>query len=245
MTHTHSQTMTFSETNPCRIVINLGNPLLATRSGDDTAQGVSVDLAQAWCDLNRTQPIWLMVDNAREAVALLEEKKADLGFLAVDPLRAQQLQFTRPYLLIDGCYVVHENSPIVDHHKVDRDGHRVVVGLGSAYDLFLSRHLKHAELVKAPSSKAVVEVFLQQKATVAAGVKQQLIEDLQTHPGLRLLAEPFMQIQQAMVIHRDQGVQALQTLQSFMDACVSDGRLAKSMATHSVTGARIANHRAV
>ena len=231
--------MTPAEKHICRIAINLGNALLATPDRDGHAKGVSVDMARAWCAANQLEAEWLLVDNAREAVALLENEAADLGFLAIDPSRAAHLQFTRPYLNIDGCYLVKDHSLIHHHSEVDNPKHRVVVGLGSAYDLFLSRHLKAAQLVKAPSSKEVVHWFIKQEADVAAGVKQQLMMDMQTHKGLRMLPEAFMQIQQAMVIHQGRGAQALERLQVFLNDYISGGKLARSMEEHQVTGASI------
>ena len=221
-----------------RCVINLGNPLLAQAHGK-TAIGVSVDLADAlakhWglsCEL-------LIVNNAREAVAALEAKQADLGFLAVDPARAQLLQFTNAYLEIEGCYLVKAISNITHIDAVDRPGHSVVVGLGSAYDLFLSRHLKHAALIKAESSKAVVPTFVHGSADVAAGVKEQLLSDMQTHSDLRMLEGNFMVIKQALVLHQDSGTEALAEVQAFVNACLTNGFLAQAMQRHRVSGARL------
>ncbi len=117
----------------------------------------------------------------------------------------------------------------------------MVVGLGSAYDLYLSRHLKAAKLIKAPSSKEVVDCFIREKADVAAGVKQQLENDMKPYKDLRLLQEPFMQIQQALVIHRDQGNAALTQLQAFLNSYIRDGALAASIKHHGVEGVTIAS----
>ena len=227
--------------NPCRIVINLGNALLASPLGTSGAKGISVDIAREWCRQSHCDSKFLIVQNAREAVTMLENKEADLGFLAVDPGRAEHLQFTQPYLNIDGCYLVKANSSIIDNQQIDDASHRVVVGLGSAYDLYLSRHLKTAQLIKAPSSKEVVDCFIREQADVAAGVKQQLENDMKSYKGLRLLHQPFMQIQQALVIHRDQGLEALTQLQVFLSSYISNGDLAASMKAHDVSGATIAS----
>jgi polar amino acid transport system substrate-binding protein len=227
--------------NPCRIVINLGNALLASPLGTGGAKGISVDIANEWCRQSHCDSKFVIVQNAREAVTLLENKEADLGFLAVDPSRAEHLQFTRPYLNINGCYLVKASSSIMDNHQVDDASHRVVVGLGSAYDLHLSRYLKAAQLIKAPSSKEVVDCFVREQADVAAGVKQQLEKDMKPYKDLRLLQEPFMQIQQALVIHRDQGITALKQLQAFLNNYIIDGTLAASIKQHGVEGATVAS----
>jgi polar amino acid transport system substrate-binding protein len=101
----------------------------------------------------------------------------DIAFLAVDPARATDIAFTAPYVMIEGAYLVPANSPIKSNGDVDRAGTRVVVGAGSAYDLYLSREIKAATLVRAPTSPAVVDVMVAQSLDVAAGVKQQLEAD--------------------------------------------------------------------
>src|SRR5699024_9142072 len=120
------------------------------------------------------------------------------GFFAIDPVRGAGISFTAPYVLIEGAYLVADASPLQDNSEVDQPGTRVAVGKGSAYDLYLTRELRHAEIVRAPTSPAVVDVYLEQELDVAAGVKQQLELDAGRVGGLRLLPGRFMVIQQAM-----------------------------------------------
>lgn len=89
-------------------------------------------------------------------------------------MRGAGIAFTEPYVLIEGAYLVRQDSPLRANEEVDRAGLRVAVGKGSAYDLYLTRELKAAEIVRAPTSPAVVDTFLEQKLDVAAGVRQQL-----------------------------------------------------------------------
>ena len=224
---------------PLRCVINLGNPLLAHAHGN-SARGVSVDMAHQLAQTLQTECQLLIVNNAREAVQALEEELVDIGFLAVDPSRAQHIAFTAPYLLIEGCYLVKQDSPLTDVSQVDQQGQTVVVGLGSAYDLYLSRHLHHATLVRAESSKAVVPTFIQGQHDVAAGVKHQLETDAQLHGGLRLLPGAFMAIQQAMACPKSRGPQALQLLEGFVQSLKQNGFIQNAMQTHGVTGASLA-----
>ena len=223
-----------------RCVINLGNPLLAYRQGKDI-QGISIDIANAWALETAQKCVLIVVNNAREAVEVLEKKKADIGFMANDPARAKYIQFTNAYLEIDGCYLVKEDSAIETQTDVDHAQHRVVVGLGSAYDLFLSRHLKKSPLVKATSSHTVVDTFMKEQAQVAAGVRHQLEMDMQKHKGLRIIPGHFMQIQQCLAIHRDAGEELRCALEAFLNKYVLNGNLKSSMQRHRVTGATIAN----
>ena len=110
-------------------------------------------------------------------------EQADIGFFAVDPARGAGIAFTPPYVLIEGCYLVHDASPLHHNEEVDRPGHRVAVGLGSAYDLHLSRDLKQAAIVRAATSPTVVDTFVAQGLEVAAGV---------LYPVLGLLLSPAL-----------------------------------------------------
>jgi hypothetical protein len=100
---------------------------------------------------------WSCSTPPAKSVDAVTEDRADIGFFAIDPKRGESIAFTAPYVLIEGCYAVRDGSPLQANEEVDRPGTRVVVGQGSAYDLHLSRALKHAEIVRAPSSPAVVE----------------------------------------------------------------------------------------
>src|SRR4029077_3731788 len=112
--------------------------------------------------------------------------------------RAVDMEYTAPYVIIEGAYIVRDNSPLQRSEEVDRPGTRIAVGRGSAYDLFLTRELKSATLVRAPTSPAVTDLFIAQNLEAAAGVKQQLEGDARRVGGVRLLPGRFMVIEQAM-----------------------------------------------
>jgi polar amino acid transport system substrate-binding protein len=116
----------------------------------------------------------------------------------------------------------------------------VVVGAGSAYDLFLSRELQQAQIVRAASSPAVVETFMAQGLEVAAGVKQQLQADAARLPGLRLLPGCFMVIQQAMGTPKSRGPAAAQALQAFVEEMKASGFVAQALQRHGIQGAAVA-----
>jgi polar amino acid transport system substrate-binding protein len=176
----------FAPTGRLRAAINTGNAVLAARDGD-SARGVSVDLANGFAQRLGMPVELVVVDTAAKSVDLVTGGEADIGFFAIDPKRGEQISFTQPYVLIEGAYLVKQDSPLQGNDEVDRAGHRVVVGRGSAYDLHLTRELKQATILRAPSTPAVVEYFVEQGADVAAGVRQQLEADMQRIPGLRLL----------------------------------------------------------
>ncbi len=181
-----------------------------------------------------------MFDTAASSVEAVATGKADFGFFAIDPIRGADIAFTAPYVLIEGYYMVRDDSPIRANAQVDAAGNRVVVGKGSAYDLFLTRELKHATIVRAPSSQAVVATFLQQGADVAAGVRQQLEADAQLAGGLRLLEQRFMVIQQAMGVPKARGAEAAEFLRAFVEEMKATGFVAAALARHGISGATVA-----
>lgn len=230
----------FAPTGRLRASINLGNPVLAYRSTGGVAGGVSVDLAR---ELARRLDVALelvVFDAAGKSVEAVATEQADFGFFAIDPLRAAQIAFTAPYILIEGFYMVKNASAIRSNADVDVAGNRVVVGKGSAYDLYLTRELRHATIVRAPTSAAVVDQFLASGAEVAAGVRQQLEADGARAGGVRLLAERFMVIRQAMGLPKSRGAVAATYLASFVEDMKASGFVAAALKRHGVEGALVA-----
>ena len=112
------------------------------RPGSDGAAGVSVDLARTLAEQLGLPMDLLVFESARLSVEAVTTGRADIGFFAVDPQRANTIGFTAPYVLIEGAYLVRQGSPLTDNAEVDRAGHSIMVGRGSAYDLYLARALK-------------------------------------------------------------------------------------------------------
>ncbi|AMO23599.1 ABC transporter substrate-binding protein [Ramlibacter solisilvae] len=241
MTAPESLIQSLAPAGRLRASINLGNPILAGRDAATGApQGVSIDLATAFAARLGVPLELLVFDTAAKSVDAVSAGQADIGFFAVDPKRGEHIVFTAPYVLIEGAYLVREDSPLTANEEVDRSGTRVVVGQGSAYDLYLSRELKNAAIVRAPSSPAVVPHFLEQGAEVAAGVKQQLEADARRIGGLRLLPGRFMVIQQAMGCPRARGPGAAQALAAFVEDMKAAGFVQQALARHGVQGASVA-----
>ncbi len=241
MTAPHSLQQAFAPTGRLRASINLGNPILANQD-PATGQpgGVSVDLARSLAQRLGVEIELVVFDAAGKSVEAVRNGVADVGFFAIDPLRGEGIAFTAPYVLIEGSYLVRNESPLQHNDEVDRPGTRVTVGKGSAYDLFLTRELRHAEIVRAPTSPTVVDEFVRQGLDVAAGVKQQLEQDQQRHPGLRLLPGRFMVIQQAMGLPKDRGADAARYLHGFVEDMKSSGFVATALHRHGIQGASVA-----
>ncbi|GAB3661535.1 ABC transporter substrate-binding protein [Ramlibacter alkalitolerans] len=230
----------FTPTGRLRASINLGNPVLAGRDAGGAAKGVSVDLARRFAGRLGVDIELVVFDTAGASVDAVTRDEADIGFFAIDPKRGEGIHFTPPYVLIEGCYLVRQDSPLQANEEVDRPGTRVVVGKGSAYDLHLSRELKQAQVVHAPSSQAVLQHFLDAGAEVAAGVRQQLEQDAAPIGGLRLLPGRFMVIRQAMGCARSRGEAAAAELARFVEEMKASGFVAEALARHGIQGASVA-----
>jgi polar amino acid transport system substrate-binding protein len=149
------------------------------------------------------------------------------------------MDYSAPYVVIEGAYLVPLASSISRNAEVDREGVRVVVGAGSAYDLYLSRELKKAQIVRAPTSQAVTDMMVAQQIEVAAGVKQQLEADAQRVPGVRLLDGRFMAINQAMATPKGRPAGA-RYLGEFIEEMKRSGFIAQALKRHGIEGAAIA-----
>jgi len=186
-------------TGRLRAAINCGNPVLAqfdSQSGQP--KGVSVNLA---IELGRRLGIpvdFVTFDSAGNILKALESSAWDVAFLAIDPGRATEIDFTSPYMSIEGTYLVRSSSPLRTVEDVDHTGVRIAVGAGAAYDLYLTRTLTKAELRRAPTSAGAIDLFTTEGLEAAAGVRQPLSEYARTHPGMRVIEGKFMSIEQAM-----------------------------------------------
>jgi len=223
-----------------RACINLGNPILARRDAAGAVSGVSVDLATALAAQLGVPLELVVVEAALKSVETVKGDQADIGFFAIDPRRSDGIGFSAPYVLIEGAYLVRTASPLTDNTQVDRAGTRIMVGRGSAYDLYLSRELKSAQLMRAPTSPAVVERFLAENADVAAGVRQQLEADAAKQPGLRVLPGRFMVIEQAMGLPLQRGPEATALLARYVEQAKASGAVAQALQRHCIQAAIVA-----
>jgi polar amino acid transport system substrate-binding protein len=177
-----------------RAAINLGNPVLAQGTAAAPA-GVTVDIARE-LGARLAVPVDLVCfDAARKSFEAMVQGDADICFLAIEPARAAEVAFTAPYVVIEGVFVVPADSGITTLAGVDRENVRIGVSKGSAYDLFLSRTLRQATVVRAEDG---IGVFRRQGLDAGAGIRQSVSDFVARNPGFRMIDERFMQIRQAL-----------------------------------------------
>lgn len=238
--HVHARSI--APTGRLRAAINLANPVLCSgRAPSGRVAGLAADIALALGDRLGTEVELVAFDSARLSVKALQDGEADVGFFAMDPARSQEIHFTPPYIRMEGVYVVPGDSPITAVADIDRPGHRVAVGAGSAYALFLARTLRHAQVVEVATSPEVVETFVLNGYEAAAGVRRQIQRDMAGHrPGLRMLEQPFMAIHQSLAMKRSRGDLACSALNEFIESLKAGGFIAQSLQSHGVEGPAIA-----
>lgn len=228
-----------------RAAINFGNPVLAQK--DPTTgepRGVSAELAR---ELGRRLGVtvdFVTFDSAGKVFDALQDSAWDIAFLAIDPVRSAGITFTAPYVVIEGTYVVPVNSPLQTIEDVDRDGVRVAVGRGSAYDLYLTRTLKHAQLIRAASSPAALETFIKDHLEAAAGVKQPIVAFATTRPDVRVIPGRFMAIEQAMGTPKGRDAGAIY-LRKFIEEMKASGFVAEALKASGQADAAVAPASAI
>lgn len=227
-------------TGKLRAAINFSNPVLAGKdpmTGEPC--GISVDLARELARRLSVAIEFVPYYAAGKVVEGLKSAAWDVCFLAIDPVRAADISFTPPYVVIEGVYMVADASPIRSNADADRPGRRIGVIVGSAYDLFLSRELKHATIVRAADIEAVMDLWTAGKLEAVAGVKPQLVSIAKRMPGLRLIPERFMAINQAMGTPRGRDAGA-RYLHDFIVEMKASGFVAQAFVRNRIEGASMA-----
>jgi polar amino acid transport system substrate-binding protein len=186
-------------TGTLRVGLNHGNFLLVTPgSSASDPRGVAPDVAR---ELGRRLGVPVEFSKFETAGALGDAVRTgvwDVAFLGAEPQRATEIAFTAAYLEIPATYLVPAGSPIRTIADVDREGVRIAVAEKSAYELYLSRNIKHARLVLTKGIDASFDAFVKDKLEVLSGLRPRLISDLAKLPGARMLDGQFTAVQQAV-----------------------------------------------
>lgn len=219
-------------TGTLRAAINLGNTVLAQTQPDGSPSGITVDLAT---ELAKRLGVPLKLETftgAGRVFEALAKDVWDIAFLAIEPVRSAEIAFTSPYVLIEGAYMVLKDSKFKKLEDVDQAGVRIGVGGGSAYDLYLTRTLKHATLVRdVQGGAASINAFRNQGLEVAGGVRQPLVAYAKEHDDVVVLDGAFMEIRQAMGTpkQRAHSAESQAYLVSFIEELKASGFVADAL----------------
>lgn len=227
-------------TGELRVGINYGNAVLARKdSTSGELSGVAVDLAR---EIGSRLDLPIRLVGFEAAGKMFEAAKAgawDVAFLAIDPERANEIDFTAAYIEIEGTYLVPGRSSFYALEDVDQAGVRIGISAKSAYDLFLSRTIRRAELVRAVGPDAAFELLVGGKVEVVAGVRQHLVSCAAKLAGARVFDGRFMAIGQALAIQKGRP-EGLKYLRSFIEEAKASGFVARALTNAGVNDVSIA-----
>ena len=225
-------------TGTLRAGLNRSNFLLVVKgSPDDNPRGVASDMAR---ELARRLDVAVTFLNFESPGKMADAVKTwDVAFLGAEPARASEIDFTPAYVEIDATYLVPAGSPLKSIDEVDRAGVRISVSNRSAYDLYLSRALKHAELVRSDGLDASFDRFVADKLEALAGLRPRLILDVGRVPGARILDGRFTAVQQAIGTPKGRPAGA-QYLREFVAEVKASGFVAELIERHGARGLSVA-----
>jgi polar amino acid transport system substrate-binding protein len=227
-------------TGTLRAAINFGNSVLAQKGPDGSPQGISADLARELAKRLNVPVSFVAFDAAGKAFAAASKNEVDVLFVAIEPVRAAEVDFSPPYVFIDGAYLVLKTSPLREPADVDKPGMRVAVGENSAYDLFLTRTLKNATLLRTAGGCCKnVDLFRADKLDAAAGVRQPLAAYAKQHDDVRVMEQPFQQIRQAMATPKGRPA-AVAYLKIFIEEMKASGFVADALKRSNQPDAQVA-----
>ena len=227
-------------TGKLRVGLNHGNFLLVTpNSSASDPRGVASDLAR---ELGRRLGVsveFTKFDTAGKLGDAVRDGVWDVAFLGAEPQRAAEIAFTAAYLEIPATYLVPAGSPIRSIGEVDREGVRIAVAEKSAYELWLSRNIKHAKLVLTKGIDGSYDAFVKDKLEVLSGLRPRLLMDVQKLPGARVLDGQFAAVQQAIGTPKAREA-AAKYLRAFVEEVKASGFVAAAISRNAVQGVSVA-----
>jgi polar amino acid transport system substrate-binding protein len=227
-------------TGVLRAGINMSNFLLVSGtspSGDPV--GVAPDMARAIADRLGVPVGYHKFPKPGELADAAEDDLWDIGLIGAEPARAKVIAFSPAYVEIASTYLVPAGSPLTRIEEVDRPGIRIAVTARTAYELWLSRHIRHAGLVKSDSLDAALAQFVTDRLDALAGLKPRLLKDVETLPGARILDGQFSAVQQAIGTLRTREAGAA-FLRDFVEEAKASGLVARLIERHKVQGLSVA-----
>jgi polar amino acid transport system substrate-binding protein len=159
----------------------------------------------------------------------------DIGLIGAEPARAEKIAFTPAYVETEATYLVPAGSPLKSVAEVDRAGMRIAVTARSAYDLWLERNIKQAQLVRSEDGDDTFKQFVDEKLDALAGLRPRLLEDVEKLPGARILDGQFTAVQQAVGTARKNTAGAA-FLRDFVEEAKKSGLVARLIERHNVVG---------
>jgi polar amino acid transport system substrate-binding protein len=220
--------------------INHSNFLLVNPgSAHGAPKGIAPDLALELGKRLGVPVAFVSFDGAGKTADAIRDAAVDVGFIAAEAERANVIEFSSAYLELPATYLVAAGSKLRALEDVDQPGVRIAVSGRSAYDLYLARTLKNAQLVRAESIPASFKLFVDQKLDALAGLKPGLLADVQKLPGARVIEGQFTAVQQSIGVPKQRAA-AVRHLRDFVEDAKRSGLVAELVDKHGVKGVNVA-----
>jgi polar amino acid transport system substrate-binding protein len=201
--------------------------------------GIAVDLAREF-GRRLGVPVELVGYNSGgQLTAGLKAGGWDVAFLAFEQGRTNEISFSAPFAETDATYLVPAGSPLRTATDVDQKGVRIAVSAKGGNDLFLTRTLKNATLVRAPSPEATFKLFVADKLEAYASLKPSLLAIADKLPGSRLVEGRYTVIGYSAGVPKGRDAGA-QYLGEFIEDAKASGLVAKSIEKHGIRGLSVA-----
>jgi polar amino acid transport system substrate-binding protein len=209
----------------------------ATASGDP--QGVAPDMAAEIAKRLGVPVAYVKFERPSKLADAAATNAWDIGLIGAEPARAEKITFTPAYCEIEATYLVPAGSPFRSVTDVDREGSRIAVRAGSAYDLWLTRNIKHATLVRSDSTDGPFRQFVTEGLEAMAGLRPQLLGDAGSLGGAKILSGNFTSVQQAIGTDKRNEAGAA-FLREFVAEAKRSGLVARLIEKHRVIGLSVA-----
>ncbi|MDB4857484.1 transporter substrate-binding domain-containing protein [Alphaproteobacteria bacterium] len=223
-------------TGVLRAGINLSNFLLVSgTAADGSPQGISPDIANLVASTLGLPCELICFDRPGKLGDSVNQDIWDIGNIAFEAERAQTLDFSHPYVVIEANFLVRHDDDFLTNGDVDRANTKIAVSERSAYDLWLTDHFSQAQIIRASSIQAAHDLFFEKKVDVLASLKPKLLEDLANHSGLRIIDPPFTAVKQSIGVAKGK-VESIAFINALIAQSIENGWIAAQLEVHGMTG---------
>ena len=219
-----------------RAGINLSNFLLVSgTAADGNPTGISPDIANLVASTLVLPCELVCFDRPGKLADAINQDIWDIGNIAFEAERAQTLDFSHPYVVIEANFLVRHDDDFLTNDDVDKAGTRIAVSERSAYDLWLTDHFSKAQIIRASSIQAAHDLFLEKKVDVLASLKPKLLEEVANHSGLRMIDPPFTAVKQSIGLAKGKA-ESIAFINALIAQSIENGWIAAQLELHGMTG---------
>ena len=223
-------------TGVLRAGINLSNFLLvSSTAADGSPKGISPDIANLVASTLDLPCELVCFERPGKLADAVNQDVWDIGNIAFEAERAQTLDFSHPYVVIEANFLVRHGDDFLTNYDVDRAGTKIAVSERSAYDLWLTDHFSQAQIIRASSIQAAHDLFFEKKVDVLASLKPKLLEDMANHSGLRIIDPPFTAVKQSIGLAKGKA-DSIAFLNALIAQSIENGWIAAQLELHGMTG---------